>query len=74
VVQLAHTAVEDAARVRAMMIFFISVLQLKFGLIWVTVVLHCNASRHRLNDVILRCLANDEQTVCHMGQSLLPVV
>lgn len=39
-VQLAQTAVADAARVNAMMIFFISVLQWKFRLGGITVVFH----------------------------------
>jgi hypothetical protein len=74
VVQAAQVAVAVAANAIAMSAFFISVLQWKFGLVWVTVVLDCNASRHRLNDVILRCLANNKQTVCYMGQRLLAVV
>jgi len=74
VVQAAQVAVAVAASAIAISAFFISVLQVDFGLVWVTVVLYCDTFGHRLNDVILCCFANDKQAVSHMGQSLLTVV
>lgn len=61
VVHDAHTAVADAARVRAMMIFFISVLQVEFSLFWRTVVFHFDPAGQRRNQVILTCLAYNKR-------------
>jgi hypothetical protein len=73
VVQAAQVAVAAAANVIAMIAFFISVLQLKFRLRWVTVVLYLDPRCDCVDDVILRCLADNEQAVCHMGQGLLSI-
>jgi hypothetical protein len=50
-----------------------STLKLQFILRWVTVVLYLDPRRDCVDDVILRCLPNNKQTVGYMGQSLLSI-
>jgi hypothetical protein len=49
------------------------ILQWKFRLRWITVVLHLDPRCDCVDDVILRCLADNKQAVCHMGQGLLAI-
>ena len=70
--QAAQVRVAVAARVMATMIFFISVLQVEFSLIWRTVVFHLDSAGQRRNQVILTCLAYNKRCVCDMHQGLPP--